>query len=318
MEENISQDTPQIPEAQPVPSGTAAGNAFETPVNEGSSSDNLSVEDAFFGSTETNDTTAPAEDLPVENQGEIQVQNANKNDEKRYEYWQSQAAQRENELQNLKAQMDQVQAEQVMQAQQAQQAAPEQEAFPPPPLKPQKPRGFSREEAWSDQNSESARYLDEIEEWNENMNEYRDIRSQYEVALVREQIEHQEAQRQAVVQRQQEKQVFRNQVKEVYNHVTGHYGLTPEEGKEFVQTMSTPESISMDNLVQLYRMQKGAPVQNQVSQGPSDAFQQSKNAQQIPSPMGVMPAQAPSNRNETDTIMDDIITDFKDRNPWGN
>jgi hypothetical protein len=318
MEENINQDTPQAPEAQPVPSGVAPENAFDAPVNEGSSSDNLSVEDAFFGSTETNDTTAPTQDLPVETQGQDIAPVDNKNDAKRYEYWQSQAAQRENELQQLKAQMDQVQQQQTVQAQQAQQAAPEQESFPPPPPRPQKPRGFSREEAWSDPSSESARYLDEMDDWNDNINEYRDIRSQYEVALVREQMEAQEAQRQAVVQKQQQKQAFRSQVKEVYDHVTGHYGLTPDEGKEFVQTMSTPESISMDNLVQLYRMQKGAPVQNTASQGPSETFQQSRNAQQIPSPMGVMPAQAPSNRSESDSIMDDIITDFKDRNPWGN
>ena len=49
------------------------------------------------------------------------------------------------------------------------------------------------------------------------------------------------------------------------------------------------------------------------------APQQSRNAQQVPSPMGVMPAQAvQSNRSDSDTIMDDIITDYKGKNPWGN
>ena len=108
-----------------------------------------------------------------------------------------------------------------------------------------------------------------------------------------------------------------NQKNEVFQHVQGHYGLSTEEATEFVQTMSDPSSVSMDNLVQLYRMQKGSPPVNTQSQGPSEAFQQSRNAQQVPSPMGVMPAQAPQqNRSDADSIMDDLINTHKSKNPW--
>ena len=151
------------------------------------------------------------------------------------------------------------------------------------------------------------------------MTEYRDLRNQYELALVRERMDANDEKEQRVVQRQRQVHQTNQQTRQVYDHLRGHYGLSDEEGQEFIRTMSNPESISMENLVQLYRMNKGAGQVNATSQGPSETFQQSRNAQQVPSPMGVMPAQAvQSNRSDSDTIMDDIITDYKGKNPWGN
>jgi hypothetical protein len=315
MEENNNMDTPQ-----PQTANTNTGiDAFGAPEGNEGSNNNLSVEDAFFKPMETDNQPAPEEGQPVESQEAQATEQPYeaKNDDKRYEYWQSQAAKKDNELAAYKAQV-----EQTMQAQQAQQAPMEQSArpveeFPPPPVKPQKPRGFSREEAWSDPASESARYLDDVEGWQDSMNEYRDLRSQYDVALIRERFEAQDEQaRIAEAQKAQYNQT-KQQVREVYDYVTGHYGFNDSEAKEFVSSMSDPRSISMDNLVQLYRMQKGAPQVNPESQGPSEAFQQSRNAQQIPSPMGVMPGQGSSqNRSDSDTIMDDLINSHKSKNPW--
>ena len=317
MEEN-NMDTPQNESPQQIPGGTTP-DAFAEPVNDGSNDNTMSVEDAFFGNTESNNQSAPQEGQPAENQETTIAEQPYeaKNDDKRYEYWQSQAAKKDNELKTLQNQVKQAIQQGRPQMPQVQ-AAPVQE-FPPPPHKPEKPRGFSREEAWSDSSSESARYLDDMEHWQGEMSEYRDLRHQYELALVRERMDAADAKEQQMIQRQRKIQQTNQQTKQVYDHLRGHYGLSDEEGREFIQTMSNPDSISMENLVQLYRMNKGASPVNTQSQGPSETFQQSRNAQQVPSPMGVMPAQsAQSNRSESDTIMDDIITDFKDRNPWGN
>ena len=48
----------------------------------------------------------------------------------------------------------------------------EQEEFPPPPAKPEQPRGFSRDEALADPNSDSAVYLDSVEKWRDDMMQY--------------------------------------------------------------------------------------------------------------------------------------------------
>ena len=80
--------------------------------------------------------------------------------------------------------------------------------------------------------------------------------------------------------------------------------------------MSNPESISMDNLVQLFRMNQAAGQETQAT-GPSETFQQSKNAQQVPSPMGVMPSQGTQpQRDDADSIMDSLIKSHNSKNPW--
>ena len=49
--------------------------------------------------------------------------------------------------------------------------------------------------------------------------------------------------------------------------------------------------LNIDNLVQLYRLKQGGAAQQQTTSAqPSDAFVQTQNAQQVPSPMGVMPS----------------------------
>tara|TARA_R100000152_G_C6775695_1_gene204276 strand:- start:1088 stop:2038 length:951 start_codon:yes stop_codon:yes gene_type:complete len=315
MEEQKNTDTPQT-------ANTTGIDAFGAPEISEGSDNNLSVEEAFFSPTESDNQSAPQEGQPVDESGNAtqEVPYEAKNDEKRYEYWQSQAAKKENELNALKQDVAAaIQAQRAQQAQQAQQQPQGQSAqreFPPPPQKPEKPRGFSREEAWTDPNSASAQYLDEVETWQDNMNQYRDLRSQYDVAVLREKFDNQEKAKRIEEAKRQEWARSNAQKQEVYEHVQGHYGLDPQSAEEFVNTMSNPESINLDNLVQLYRMNKAGSTQV-PSQGPSEAFQQTKNAQQVPSPMGVMPGQGNQpQRSDTDTIMDDLINSHKAKNPW--
>ena len=167
MEENRT-DTPETstPQAAESAFDTEALQTFGT--NEGSGDSNLPVENAFFQGTE--DTTEAASQTeqapPVE---ETPSQDA-RNDERRYQYWQSQAAKRENELKALKAEVEETKSQVATQA--PEQAAETVEEFPPPPHAPQKPARFSREEAWSDPSSESAKYLDEKEAWDGQIADY--------------------------------------------------------------------------------------------------------------------------------------------------
>ena len=306
MEEINNMDTPQ---PQTANTGTSI-DAFGAPEASEGSKENLSVEDAFFGKTESEES-AP-EGQPEVTQEPVNTEAEAKNDAKRYEYWQSQAAKKDNELRRLQSQV-----QQAMQAPMPQQQQQAQEEFPPPPSRPEKPRTFSREEAYADPGSESARYLDEVETWRDNIGEYRDLKSQYEVAVVKEHLQEQERQKRVVAAQRAQYAQTNAQKNEVYQHVQGHYGFSPADAENFVKTMSTPDSVSLDNLVQLYRLQQGSPAVNETSQGPSPAFQQSRNAQQVPSPMGVMPSQSTSTqRSDADTIMDDLINTHKSKNPW--
>jgi hypothetical protein len=312
MEDNNNMDTPQ---PQTPNTGTTA-DPYGAPADsvEGSNNDNLSVEDAFFSRAEEEGAQAPGNT----GQPDVVEQPAdNKNDDTRYEYWQSQAAKKENELNQFKAQVQQAVQRDSIAAQQAQTVQePQADEFPPPPSAPEKPAGFNRQEAWDDPSSPSAQYLDAKEKWQDNMNEYRDLRNQYEIASMRESMETQERQKRAVAAKQQEYRQQKAQENEIFNHVQGHHGLSREEAVDFMQTMSNPDSLSIDNLVSLYRINRGQGNVNPQSQGPSETFQQSRNAQQVPSPMGVMPGQSNQPKNDSDTIMDDLITSHKSKNPW--
>ena len=312
MEENRT-DTPQVAEAQQQVNAfdTEALNQFGTP--EGSDNNNLPVEDAFFKPAEQKTEEAPQTEQAAPEQ-EIPGQDA-RNDERRYQYWQSQAAKRENELQALKQELETTKAAPATQAPEA--PAETVQEFPPPPMAPKKPARFSREEAWSDPSSESAKFLDEKESWDEDISQYNELKHQYELALMQEKLDSQTSYLSEQEQRRQNKIEQGRQISQISEHVQGHYGLTPTETNEFIRTMSNPESISMDNLVQLFRMNQAGAQQQGVPTGPSPEFQQAKNAQQIPSPMGVMPAQGnQTQQNNEDSIMDELINSHKSKNPW--
>jgi hypothetical protein len=88
---------------------------------------------------------------------------------------------------------------------------------------------------------------------------------------------------------------------------------------DFMTKMSDPNSINIDNLVQLYRLHNGGNTgQTAPPTTPSPVFTQTKNAQQVPSPMGVMPS-GNSNvdgRSVEDKMMDRMIGNFDSKNPW--
>ena len=320
MEEN-TQDTQQAVTQNPFAPSVESFDSeveqkFGTQANEGSHENSSTVEDAFTRPTEQQEIGTPQQGQP---QGPEEIPQQGqpldaKNDERRYQYWQSQAAKRENELVELRQQVEETQQPQAQAP--VEQPAPVEE-FPPPPEAPRKPGGFSYEEAMSDRQSESARYLEEKESWETDIRQYDTLRHQYDLAVMQEKLDKQndyitgqENQREAQIQQGR-------QVQQITEHVQGHYGFTPEDTKEFIRTMSDPGSISMDNLVQLFRMNKAAGQQPAVNAGPSQEFQQIKNAQQIPSPMGVMPSQSPQDRrNDTDAIMDELINSHKSKNPW--
>ena len=312
MTDNV--DTPQS--ANPNDSNQAFDGPWPS-----EDSNNTSVEDAFFGSQETTETQEQApveqgtpETAPIQEQAQ---EYSAKNDDKRFEYWQSQAAQATNQMSDIQQQNQELQA-QVNAMQTMTESKPEPvEEFPAPPERPNKPRTFNREEAYADPNSESARYLDEYEEWRDGMTEYNTLKQEYTVGQMQAKLDSQEQARQEEIQRQEAYSAQQQQMADVNTHLQGHYGFDGNDAQEFIQQMSDPNSLSLDNLVQLYRLQKGQG-QPQPNAGPSPEFQQTQRAQQIPSPMGVQTGQGGGNdaKSDSDKLMDNMISDFNSKNPW--
>ncbi len=301
----------------------------DTPQESSNEETYTSLEEAVFGTTEGSNDVSSAftsgnegntETAPVET-GQPEVSNAmeniqteqSDNDTTRYQYWQSQADKYKNELEAIKQQQVPVQQQQIAEPE------PTVEEFPAAPERPQQPRTFNREEAYADPNSESARYLNELENWRDDMNEYNSLKSQYQTALIEDRFNKMENDRIEAAKRQEAAQMQAEQTANIKSHVMGHHGMNENEANDFMAKMSDPNSINIDNLVQLYRMQQGgAAPQNNAPAQPSASFQQTKNAQQVPSPMGVMPSGQSNadSRTMEDKIMDTMIGSFNSKNPW--
>ena len=243
---NVTPDTPQE-NANPVFNDEAV---FSN--NEGSES--LSPADAF-GDMVKEASGTPEQPSQAETQ-EQQVTTTN-NDETRFQYWQSQHDKQANENNQLREENARLrnQSNVAQQAPQQQQApAQEEMEFPPPPERPQKPRGFNREEAYSDPSSASAQYMDEVEDWRDTMDEYNVAKSNYNTAVVQERVEAMEQNRLQEQRVRAAKQQEATQMANLRQHVSANYSMDQAETNDFIQKMSDPNSISMDNLVQLYRM----------------------------------------------------------------
>tara|TARA_Y100001938_G_C8069194_1_gene422083 strand:- start:172 stop:1098 length:927 start_codon:yes stop_codon:yes gene_type:complete len=294
-------------------------DAFTAPTTaEESSLDNtLSPVDAF---TEPSGDSAPVEGQPE--QTETPQPEGNKNDDTRYEYWQSQASKAGNENQKLQQQLQQMQGyiQGIQQNNQPvqKQAEPEEE-FPAPPDRPSKPAGYSREEAYTDPSSASAQYVNELDEWRDSMDEYNTAKTNYSNAVLMEKMQTLENQRIEDARRVEAQQQAQHQKSQVSQYVQSQYGFNNEEAAEFIAQMSDPKAVTMDSLVQLYRMKKGQAAPNEPvnAPAPSDAFQQVQRAQQVPQPMGVQASSGSEDpRSTEDQIMDSMLGDFKRNNPW--
>ncbi len=270
--------------------------------------------------------TAPEE--PVENttapQEEVKTETNEPNEQVRYEYWQSEADKARNELNEVKQQLAQMEQSQNLQAQ----PAKEEESydyFPPPPTKPNKPSVFNREDALADPSSESAKYLDSVDSWRDEMDEYNRLYTEYNMALMAEEKQKFQEEQAEIQRKQAEQEQYNNNMIEMQSYLSEKYQASPEEMEQFVKVMDAPESLSVDNLFQLFRMQNGNNkpqeqqqiVTAQSTTNQNESFDQLKRAQQVPSPMGVLPS---SNMNTSatpeDSLMDSMVNDYKNRNPW--
>ena len=196
---------------------------------------------------------------------------------------------------------------------------PEQEIrFPDPPGKPQKPRNYNRAEAMDDPDSESAKYLDAVEGWRDDMDEYNRLHQQYSQAVIEEERTKMKQEQDVIKKAQAEKEAYQSNMNQMSSHLIDHYQSTDEEIATFVKVMDDPKNVTVDNLFQLFRMQNGNAGTAPVTQtAPNESFEQRKRAQSVPSPMGVVPGQSSSQKSGTDSVMDSMINDYKSRNPFG-
>ena len=274
-----------------------------------------SQEDIFaevFGGSNTDQFVAKTEPEPeIVNESqpsEVQSDNSPKNDSDSYKYWQSQADKRAAEVDLLKSQVTE-----LMKAQTSTPAEPAKEEIPSleKPVKPRKPANYDHSEALADPDSDSGKYLSKQEQ-------YIDSLANYMTEV--------DARRNQEIQRQQAQQAEFQRNQKVISDLQSQYNYSPQEANDFIQRMSSPDSLSLDNLVRLHKMSlqpsQEAPALQQVTpeaQQKQALMNQRQEKLSIPTPIGVQPgANVQSSKSVEDKMMDSMIGNYKKKNPFGN
>tara|TARA_R110002051_G_scaffold202268_1_gene268970 strand:+ start:11664 stop:12554 length:891 start_codon:yes stop_codon:yes gene_type:complete len=228
-----------------------------------------------------------------------------KSDSDQFQYWQSQSDKKQVEIETLKGQMSEMMGALKSSAPTAE---PVKETVKlEKPVKPSKPTEYDHSEALADPDSESAKYLSNREQYMDSMTDYMSTMEASRLDIMEEQ------------QATQQKELSRQKL---VNDLQGKYSYSNDEAKDFIETMSSPDSLSLDNLVQLHKMRTG--------NGPQEITQVTPQAQEkaalmgsrqeklsIPKPIGVQPgASRQSSSKIEDQLMDSMVGDFKKRNPF--
>jgi hypothetical protein len=160
----------------------------------------------------------------------------------------------------------------------------------------------------TDPDSASAKYLTKQSSYLEDMTEYVELSNDYYVSQMN---------------KQQETQKAMARDNKVMQDLQVKYNYTPEQANDFMQKMSSPDSLSLDNLVQLHQLKQPNAAQ-QVTQITPEAqkkaalMNQRQEKLSIPKPIGVQPGASDQSlsKNIEDKMMDTMIGNFNKKNPF--
>ena len=235
--------------------------------------------------------------MPTGNQDEASQESANapKGDEGRFEYWQSRYDQKASEFSKLEEQLGQYQkiapiAEYIQENPNVLQnvarslsgdtqqvpAQAESEGSPQKPQRPVKPANYDPSEAYMDVESASYKYRQAMDDYRDGIIDYTEQMDTYRVKQA-------EAQQQAIQQKQAQYQQQR-EIDNMHNDLVNKYGYEPTKAKEFIQYYSSPESLSLDNLVRLDKL-RSAPSKAEVEQRQRvESMKQNQQKLSVPPP----------------------------------
>jgi hypothetical protein len=230
-----------------------------------------------------------------------------KEDNTQYQYWQSQSDKKQVEIDVLKGQMSEMMTA-IKSPNPTASVAKEETVAVQKPVKPLKPGDFDHSEALADPDSSSAKYLAKQNEYVEDMSDYMvsaDNQRNNELDQMRNQ------QRKAVQEQQLLADLQRN------------YGYTPNQADDFMKTMTSPDSVSLDNLVKLHKMDMDSGHQT-ITQVSDEAMRKQSNMRMqqsklnIPRPIASQASvnMQSSRKTAENTMMDSMLLDHKKKNPF--
>jgi hypothetical protein len=282
---------------------------------------------------------------PVESQGETAVDPQSRENPEQYQYWQSQADKRSKELTDVLGTfgvesvdelrtkyadindlapiaryiksnpgvLDSVQNSLPAGETQGQTQQGDQETSVQQPVKPTKPNNYDALDAYSDPSSESFQYREELDSYRDDMITYS---------------AHENEQLRGVMEQERAKVQQKESTAQLKSELVTRYNMPGEQVDQFVNYMSSPESMSLENLVTLWNAQQNGVQQKQpqAATAPPQApgvdpkigeMNRQREKLSIPQPVSVVPGSSDTaDRSAEDSVMDNMIIDHKRQNPW--
>lgn len=189
----------------------------------------------------------------------------NKTNPDRFEYWQAQATKAMEMNQKLMAMLEEKTATPPANTPQAEPTPEEQlqtlqgeaSALVAPP-RPTKPADYSSTDAVTDPDSASFRYRAAMEEYNEAFIDYTQKKADLTEKIYQVKLDIIEKPVKNMTRQQQLSQEQQNTVALLKEN----YKFTDEQAIDFIQMMSRPDSMKMENLVRFYQVMKGVKSPN--------------------------------------------------------
>tara|TARA_R110000751_G_scaffold137297_1_gene240685 strand:- start:76 stop:990 length:915 start_codon:yes stop_codon:yes gene_type:complete len=218
--------------------------------------------------------------------------------EERYEYWQSKFDQKASEYNRMEEKMKSLEnvapiAKHIEEnpwildnvakslsgdtQQVSAQGAPQ--GSPKKPERPSKPNNYEPSEAYMDPESSSFKYRDSLDAYREDLVSYQEDMESHRISQADKQYELQQKQQQQAMADQQQQSMHKN--------LQESYGYTGERANEFIQYYSSPDSISLENLVALDRLRNAPSTAEVETRQKATMMKNRQNKVNMPPPASI-------------------------------
>jgi hypothetical protein len=302
------------------PGDTAdAGNVIDDVMTTGE------IDDAFGALMDDAKDNVPGtespEVQPQEQEIEMPTEASPKEDDESFQYWQSQADKRAKELEEVKTRYQDLEdiapiaryirenpqvlnsVESSLSANKPQETLRQENSqeLAKKPDKPSKPANYDPIEATNDMESDSFKYREAMETYRDDMMDHYEAREQNRISEARN---------------AQDKIAQENYMENVRSQLTNVYGFDTAQSEAFIDDMSRPESLSLENLVTVWKL-RNKPTEQQIkSPQKVKQMQAQKEKLSVKQPVGVAPSQGQVAKGVEDQLMDAMIADHVSKNPW--
>jgi len=232
-------------------------------------------------------------------------------DQQRYQYWQSRYDQKASEIDAMSKKLDEYEkiapiAEYIqdnpdilkgvarsLSGDNPQVPSNEKSAdLPKKPERPTKPMNYDPSEAYMDTESDSYKYRVAIDDYRDAMIDYQEKSDNYRIQQM-------EAREQQVLKQRQDMEAKKAQ-EDMVGQLVNEYGYSADKAQEFMQFYSSPESITLDNLVALDRFRNSPSQQEVETQQRVQAMQNQQKRMAIPTPTAIKSGETTPNLSDED------------------